>query len=44
MLCQETEPEPCRPGFSAEVYTFRVPGRHLERGRALGRGKGALLV
>ncbi|KAM7332574.1 hypothetical protein ACRRTK_009282 [Alexandromys fortis] len=37
LLCQEPEPEPCRPGFSAEVYTFLVPGRHLERGRALGR-------
>ncbi|XP_054435253.1 cadherin-1 [Pteronotus mesoamericanus] len=34
-LCQE--PEPCRPGFGAESYTFTVPRRHLERGRVLGR-------
>ncbi|XP_036297259.1 cadherin-1 isoform X4 [Pipistrellus kuhlii] len=34
-LCQE--PEPCRPGFGAESYTFAVPRRHLERGRVLGR-------
>ncbi|XP_021488159.1 cadherin-1 [Meriones unguiculatus] len=34
-LCQE--PEPCRPGFSAENYTFVVPGRHLERDRVLGK-------
>lgn len=34
-LCQE--PEPCRPGFGAESYTFIVPRRHLERGRVLGR-------
>ncbi|XP_012860621.1 cadherin-1 [Echinops telfairi] len=34
-LCQE--PEPCRPGFSAETYTFPVARRHLERGRVLGR-------
>lgn len=38
-LCQE--PEPCRPGFGAESYTFIVPRRHLERGRVLGRGEGA---
>lgn len=38
-LCQE--PEPCRPGFGAESYTFTVPRRHLERGRILGRGEGA---
>ncbi|ELK14540.1 Cadherin-1 [Pteropus alecto] len=37
-LCQEPEPEPCRPGFGAESYTFIVPRRHLERGRVLGRG------
>ncbi|ERE79769.1 cadherin-1 [Cricetulus griseus] len=36
-LCQEQEPEPCRPGFSAEVYTFQVPWRHLERGHLLGK-------
>lgn len=36
-LCQE--PEPCRPGFGAESYTFTVPRRHLERGRVLGRGE-----
>lgn len=36
-LCQE--PEPCRPGFGAESYTFPVPRRHLERGRVLGRGE-----
>ncbi|XP_076988953.1 cadherin-1 isoform X2 [Tamandua tetradactyla] len=34
-LCEE--PEPCRPGFGAESYTFPVPRRHLERGRVLGR-------
>lgn len=34
-LCQE--PEPCRPGFGAESYTFTVPRQHLERGRVLGR-------
>uniref|UniRef100_A0ABI7W2M5 Cadherin-1 n=1 Tax=Felis catus TaxID=9685 RepID=A0ABI7W2M5_FELCA len=34
-LCQE--PEPCRPGFGADSYTFTVPRRHLERGRVLGR-------
>ncbi|XP_004690495.1 PREDICTED: cadherin-1 [Condylura cristata] len=34
-LCQE--PEPCRPGFGTESYTFTVPRRHLERGRVLGR-------
>nr|XP_020030899.1 cadherin-1 isoform X3 [Castor canadensis] len=34
-LCQE--PEPCRPGFSAESYTFTVPRWHLERDRVLGR-------
>nr|XP_004661717.1 cadherin-1 [Jaculus jaculus] len=34
-LCQE--PEPCHPGFGAESYTFRVHGRHLERGHILGR-------
>ncbi|XP_007538206.1 cadherin-1 [Erinaceus europaeus] len=34
-LCQE--PEPCRPGFGAESYSFTVPRRHLERGRVLGR-------
>nr|XP_021561410.1 cadherin-1 isoform X2 [Neomonachus schauinslandi] len=34
-LCQE--PEPCRPGFGADSYTFTVPRRHLERGRILGR-------
>uniref|UniRef100_A0A5F5PMP3 Cadherin-1 n=1 Tax=Equus caballus TaxID=9796 RepID=A0A5F5PMP3_HORSE len=34
-LCQE--PEPCRPGFGAQSYTFTVPRRHLERGRVLGR-------
>ncbi|KAF6076892.1 cadherin 1 [Phyllostomus discolor] len=33
--CQE--PDPCRPGFGAESYTFTVPRRHLERGRVLGR-------
>jgi hypothetical protein len=38
-LCQE--PEPCRPGFSAESYTFTVPRWHLERDRVLGRGEGA---
>lgn len=38
-LCQE--PEPCRPGFGAESYTFTVPRQHLERGRVLGRGEGA---
>ncbi|KAL1784769.1 cadherin-1 isoform X1 [Sigmodon hispidus] len=38
-LCQEPEPEPCRPGFSAEVYTFLVPGRYPERGYNLGRVK-----
>ncbi|KAF3817705.1 hypothetical protein GH733_012992 [Mirounga leonina] len=36
-LCQE--PEPCRPGFGADSYTFTVPRRHLERGRVLGRGE-----
>lgn len=40
-LCQklesEPEPEPCSPGFSSEVYTFRVPDRHLEKGHVLGR-------
>lgn len=39
-LCQE--PEPCRPGFGAESYTFIVPRRHLERGRVLGRGEGEI--
>uniref|UniRef100_A0A2K6SVK2 Cadherin-1 n=1 Tax=Saimiri boliviensis boliviensis TaxID=39432 RepID=A0A2K6SVK2_SAIBB len=34
-LCQE--PEPCHPGFDSESYTFKVPRRHLERGRVLGR-------
>lgn len=43
-LCQKSEPEPCRPGFSSEVYTFLVPERHLERGHVLGRGKGTPLV
>lgn len=36
-LCQKSEPEPCRPGFSSEVYTFLVPERHLERGHVLGK-------
>ncbi|XP_055992109.1 cadherin-1 [Sorex fumeus] len=31
------EPNPCRPGFGAESYTFTVSRRHLERGRVLGR-------
>lgn len=43
-LCQKSEPEPCRPGFSSEVYTFLVPERHLERGHVLGKGKGTPLV
>ncbi|KAM9192253.1 cadherin-1 isoform 1-T1 [Dugong dugon] len=34
-LCEE--PEPCRPGFGAESYTFTVTRRHLDRGRVLGR-------
>ncbi|XP_004459660.1 cadherin-1 [Dasypus novemcinctus] len=35
--CHCEEPEPCRPGFGAESYTFTVPRRHLTRGHVLGR-------
>ncbi|KAM5263723.1 cadherin-1 isoform 2-T2 [Ctenodactylus gundi] len=34
-FCQSLEP--CDPGFASESYTFKVPRRHLERGRVLGR-------
>lgn len=46
-LCQEpepeSEPEPCSPGFSSEVYTFLLRERHLEKDHVLGRGKGTPL-